>query len=98
MAKVKIRNVCALGELVVPLLGGRLVPAGEEIQVPADIAGAPPAGWRPATARENVTDFPASRPTADGSDLEVLDLGSGLLAQPDNWQPADASPADGGDA
>jgi hypothetical protein len=73
-----------------------IVKADETLQVTPEAAGRAPA-WRTATDAE--VDLLLARPLAmhsrrNGEQVEVFDLGEGLLAQPDTWRPADAAPGE----
>jgi hypothetical protein len=83
-AFVPIRNCSPLGALDVVIDGDvHTVERGGVLRVTTEAAGAAPS-WRPVTPGEDV----AGRATREtGGVVEVLDLGYGLLAQPDNWQP-----------
>jgi hypothetical protein len=66
---VKIKNVSPLGDLDVPLLGNRIVKAGEEVDVPDEKAKRlllQPDNWR--AAPEATTRPTASAPKADWLD------------------------------
>jgi hypothetical protein len=71
-----------------------IVKAGQTLQVTPEAAGRAPS-WRAATDAE--AELLLAKPLQmhsrrNGDQLEVFDLGEGLLAQPDNWRPADADP------
>jgi hypothetical protein len=64
---------------------------GVPLQVPDEVAGQG-AYWRPADPGEDVTGFETR--TRKGI-IEVVDLGSGLLAQMDLWREAPAPSGEG---
>jgi hypothetical protein len=80
---VKVRNISALGDLEVPLLRGRVVKAGEVIEVPEHLAGREPLPHRPVEAGEQVA--PHTTYEKDGV-LHVVDYGEGLLAHSDSFE------------
>ncbi len=82
----------------------RIVEVGEEITVPAEVAGVRAGTYRPPTEAEleayNAGILGGIRTRGDdtGPDgeerpLEVRDPGTGLLAQPEHWEPLDGAPA-----
>lgn len=82
----------------------RIVEVGEEITVPTEVAGVRAGTYRPPTEAEleahNAGILGGIRTRGDdtGPDgeerpLEVRDPGTGLLAQPEHWEPLDGAPA-----
>jgi hypothetical protein len=64
---------------------------GETISVAADVAGKPPSPRVAAAHAElhaAITAIDHDLAAALRAEIVTLDYGSGLLAQPDNWQPA----------
>lgn len=68
---------------------------GDEITVPAEVAGRGP-HWRPLAEGEER--HPAREYRSRGHRTEVHDLGYGLLAQLGNWEPINPTENDGGGA
>lgn len=66
---------------------------GQEVDVPAEMAGHPPY-WRNLETGETKVPWREYR-TQDGHP-QIHDLGEGLLAQLGNWEPADPSTPDAG--
>ena len=84
---VKVRNVNPLGAVTVNLEGDKVdVAAGAVISVAPEVAGRA-AAWRSPRDGDDLA-FMECRHDDDFTVTEVHDLGEGLLAQPDNWQPA----------
>ena len=81
----------------------RIVEVGEEITVPAEVAGVRAGTYRPPTEAEleayNAGILGGIRTRGDdtGPDgeerpLQVRDPGTGLLGQPEHWEPLDGAP------
>ena len=86
---MRVTLVCPVSESRV-LPGVGVVAAGEAVDVPDALAGRAPS-WRPLVQGEVLPAGTQTRILDEGSPrerTEVLDLGVGLLAQPDVWQPA----------
>lgn len=67
-----------------------LIQTGDVVEVDAQLAGEAP-HWRPLADDEPQYPWREHRTAADGA-VEVHDLGSGLLAQTDNWVKAGGHP------
>lgn len=86
-----VRNINPLGDVSVVVDGNRVdVPAGGVVKVSPEEAGTAPR-WRRVEVDDS--DHPleelGGRETREhAGHLEVHDLGSGLLAQTSNWEPA----------
>jgi hypothetical protein len=87
----RVRYVGPMVEVDLPTLGHVGVKRGDVIEVPAEVAGREPF-WRPVEDeprlpyREYRTVEGKGR---KGDVVEVRDLGSGLLSQLGNWEPAE---------
>lgn len=81
---VRLRNVCPLGDLEVTALR-RVIAAGEVFECPAEIAGRVPGAWREPTDAERAEGMAGLVRRVQDGRLEVLDPGTGLLAQTENF-------------
>lgn len=86
---VRVRYIGAMPEVDVPTLGLDAVKRGDVVEVTAEAAGSGPF-WRPLRDDEEIHPAREYRGRdGNGDPTEVRDLGSGLLSQLGNWEPAD---------
>lgn len=102
METVLVQYVGGTAAVYLPDLGIE-AKLGEPIEVPADVAGHAPGDWHELTDGDQ--EWWPRRFAEDGSTVETLDPGWGLLAQHETWilapadsalAPADSAPAQEG--
>jgi hypothetical protein len=96
----EVRNVSGVDRVVVVDGDRHEVKKDATLKVPAHVAGEAPRWRRVEVDAQGLPtdDLPAMHVRNRAGHLEVFDLGSGLLAQPDNWQTGKGEPADPTDA